>query len=548
MSDVFGRPGGGGGGGGVDTVARAAVAENAGALVGAAPADAKMGVDTTSGQVYYNDGGTWTPVPGSSVDVNTIIGDTVAGNYGGGAPSNAPGTADTGDVLVEFYDDVVAYFTATGVNTWPAAAQKTVSMGGAVTLATAVSPASDDATGAVGTSSDVARQDHKHPAQGRSTDANNRITIGTDGLHMLADLVGADGTNPGTAGAVPAPAAADNVNFLRGDGTWQPAATTDEVIESAGVLAGAAPAGAQVGVDTTSGQIYYVSGGNWTAVPGASVDLNTTVGDTVAGDYAGGAANNPPATADTGDVLIEFYDDVIAYFTATGVDTWPAAAQKTIPANLNPVALRDFIGFSQTFAGFTNGVQINDYSILQVDEVGTGTATNPQYPKGVYVWTGAAYEFAFPAYGLINPGGDMSASATVYPYSSYTVSGGAVTATLPILDGTAAEPGAIVFFSVHTGGGLTIAADAADTVTGDTTGVPGDIIMVTATGANTWTAKKLGGVGSFLTADTIANLNANNPPAGLPLGTEGRVTQDTVLANNGIYLVVNDGTVNQWAK
>lgn len=33
-------------------------------------------------------------------------------------------------------------------------------------------------------------------------------------------MTGADGLVAGTAGAVPAPAASDNVNFLRGDGTW----------------------------------------------------------------------------------------------------------------------------------------------------------------------------------------------------------------------------------------------------------------------------------------------------------------------------------------
>lgn len=36
----------------------------------------------------------------------------------------------------------------------------------------------------------------------------------------LTDMVGADGVNAGTAGAVPAPAATDNTKFLRGDGTW----------------------------------------------------------------------------------------------------------------------------------------------------------------------------------------------------------------------------------------------------------------------------------------------------------------------------------------
>ena len=36
----------------------------------------------------------------------------------------------------------------------------------------------------------------------------------------LNTLVGADGTNAGTAGIVPAPTATDNTKFLKGDGTW----------------------------------------------------------------------------------------------------------------------------------------------------------------------------------------------------------------------------------------------------------------------------------------------------------------------------------------
>jgi len=36
----------------------------------------------------------------------------------------------------------------------------------------------------------------------------------------ISDFTGADGTSAGTKGAVPAPAAADNVKYLKGDGTW----------------------------------------------------------------------------------------------------------------------------------------------------------------------------------------------------------------------------------------------------------------------------------------------------------------------------------------
>lgn len=42
----------------------------------------------------------------------------------------------------------------------------------------------------------------------------------------LPDMTGADGTNAGAHGFVPAPAASDNVKFLRGDGSWATALTS----------------------------------------------------------------------------------------------------------------------------------------------------------------------------------------------------------------------------------------------------------------------------------------------------------------------------------
>lgn len=49
--------------------------------------------------------------------------------------------------------------------------------------------------------------------------AGTGINISSDTVTATA-MTGADGTNAGTLGAVPAPAATDNTKFLRGDGTW----------------------------------------------------------------------------------------------------------------------------------------------------------------------------------------------------------------------------------------------------------------------------------------------------------------------------------------
>lgn len=48
--------------------------------------------------------------------------------------------------------------------------------------------------------------------------ANNEVAKVGD---IPTTMTGADGTNAGTAGLVPAPTATDNTKFLRGDGTWQ---------------------------------------------------------------------------------------------------------------------------------------------------------------------------------------------------------------------------------------------------------------------------------------------------------------------------------------
>lgn len=60
--------------------------------------------------------------------------------------------------------------------------------------------------------------------------SNNWKMLGSDGTIPNARLnvmTGADGTNAGTKGAVPAPTATDNTKFLRGDGTWATAGGSD---------------------------------------------------------------------------------------------------------------------------------------------------------------------------------------------------------------------------------------------------------------------------------------------------------------------------------
>jgi len=88
-------------------------------------------------------------------------------------------------------------------------------------------------------------------------------------IDILADMGGADGTNPGDAGAVPAQAATDNTKFLRGDGTWQTVAgsgvridaSASAVTETLSASADAATIRQFVNIDVTNTATLAVQAG-----------------------------------------------------------------------------------------------------------------------------------------------------------------------------------------------------------------------------------------------------------------------------------------------
>ena len=65
-------------------------------------------------------------------------------------------------------------------------------------------------------------------AQGRLTAAGTITYTSKDTTYDV--FTGADGTDAGAAGLVPAPAASDNTAFLRGDGTWATPTNTDTMV------------------------------------------------------------------------------------------------------------------------------------------------------------------------------------------------------------------------------------------------------------------------------------------------------------------------------
>ena len=55
------------------------------------------------------------------------------------------------------------------------------------------------------------------------------LASGAGGTGTLSDFTGADGTNAGAHGLVPAPSATDNEKFLQGDGTWETVVTCQKL-------------------------------------------------------------------------------------------------------------------------------------------------------------------------------------------------------------------------------------------------------------------------------------------------------------------------------
>jgi len=70
------------------------------------------------------------------------------------------------------------------------------------------------------------------------------LSVDSDGVLSATgvespEMTGADGTHPGTGGTVPAPAATDNVKYLRGDATWADPTPANATTSTAGLMSAA---------------------------------------------------------------------------------------------------------------------------------------------------------------------------------------------------------------------------------------------------------------------------------------------------------------------
>lgn len=101
---------------------------------------------------------------------------------------------------------------------------------------------------------------------------------------------------------------------------WVELASADEVIVNAGALAGAAPTGAKLGVDDTTGDLYYVSGGNWTAIPSGDASV-TVVADQTARLALADSNGQVVEQTDTGQLWKQTANDATLTGSWTRIDS-----------------------------------------------------------------------------------------------------------------------------------------------------------------------------------------------------------------------------------
>ena len=137
-------------------------------------------------------------------------------------------------------------------------------------------------------------------------------TFTVDFSSFLTDLAftGADGTNPGTQGDVPAPTATDNTRFLRGDGTWAdvPAPHADDDVE------------------TVTGNLVDVTDPRNPVIDAPAIDALTDVDTTTTPPTDGQALiwNNAASVWEPTSLAAGHPDDDVETVTGTAVDVTDA--------------------------------------------------------------------------------------------------------------------------------------------------------------------------------------------------------------------------------
>lgn len=276
---------------------------NAGPLTGVAPVGAQGGIDTTNQTFYYVDGaGNWVQLPTTytfSISDGTtteVINTTDVINFVG---------SDNLSIIVSATDTVTADIIL------------------------------DPSTANITTSS----------ATGILTSIVVGDSLAGDGTVASPLNVNIDTVTVGNA-----------LVETAGEGLYVP----NEIVTGTTALAGTAPAGAEWGINTTDGTLYYVDGANtWTAVP---VQYSFTITD--------GTTNETIVTGDN----LTFADSATLDFTVAATDTVSAGVKLSATVGNDLVANADGL-FVDVSALETLAVVTTDGTALGVAQSGVNDHT-----------------------------------------------------------------------------------------------------------------------------------------------------------------------------
>lgn len=180
---------------------------------------------------------------------------------------------------------------------------------------------------------------------------------GTSPAISISNFTGANGTTAGTKGAVPAPAAADNVKYLKGDGTW------------ATIPSGFA------GFDITDGKTpFTVASGNTVSFTSSTLTVDTTTALTV--DIEMPSVNSNVGSFTSANITVDAQGRVTAASTG-GAGTMSSFDLASDGGTAETVSDGDTVTISGGTA-LTGTVSANDTVTINHDTFGTaGTYTYP---------------------------------------------------------------------------------------------------------------------------------------------------------------------------
>ena len=153
-----------------------------------------------------------------------------------------------------------------------------------------ITPAKHTIPTMTGASSGSAGASGLVPTPGSNDDVNFLKGDGT--WSAVPTMTGANGTNAGTAGLVPAPTATDNTKFLKGDGTWATVSTADEKVKQTAK----SDSVEYLLLASTETASSITSGNDYGAIYASGITVNPSTSTITATNFAGNATTATTAT------------------------------------------------------------------------------------------------------------------------------------------------------------------------------------------------------------------------------------------------------------